>query len=144
MVVRLRLARYGRRNLPYYSIVAANAKTARNAKPLETIGTYNPIPDGQGIKHVNLNVERVKYWLTVGAQPSETVERLLSKVYIIIYLIIIDRQKITHSISQQPEKIAHVSGVVCHHQNLFPHFITCKLLQPYSCLLIAIFVFLCV
>jgi small subunit ribosomal protein S16 len=80
MVVRLRLARFGRRNLPYYSIVAANAKTARNAKPLETIGTYNPIPDGQGIKHVNLNIERVKYWLTVGAQPSETVERLLSKV----------------------------------------------------------------
>lgn len=80
MVVRLRLARYGRRNLPYYSIVAANAKTARNAKPLETIGTYNPIPDSQGIKHVNLNIERVKYWLTVGAQPSETVERLLSKV----------------------------------------------------------------
>ncbi|CAM0137541.1 hypothetical protein VKS41_003008 [Umbelopsis sp. WA50703] len=83
MVVRLRLARFGRRNLPYYSIVAANAKTARNAKPLETIGTYNPIPDGQGIKHVNLNIERVKYWLTVGAQPSETVERLLSKADII-------------------------------------------------------------
>lgn len=80
MVVRLRLARYGRRNLPYYHIVASNAKTARNSKPLETIGTYNPIPDSNGIKHVNINIERVKYWLTVGAQPSEPVEKLLSKV----------------------------------------------------------------
>jgi len=82
MVVRLRFARYGRRNLPYYHIVAANAKTARNSKPLETIGTYNPIPDGNGIKHVNLNIERVKYWLTVGAQPSDSVASLLSKVCI--------------------------------------------------------------
>lgn len=85
MVVRLRFARHGRRNLPYYHIVAANAKTARNSKPLETIGTYNPIPDGNGIKHVNLNVERVKYWLTVGAQPSDSVASLLSKVRICLF-----------------------------------------------------------
>jgi small subunit ribosomal protein S16 len=88
MVVRLRLARHGRRNLPYYHIVASNAKTARNSKPLETIGTYNPIPDNNGIKHVNLNIERVKYWLTVGAQPSEPVEKLLSKVSFSCYKLI--------------------------------------------------------
>jgi small subunit ribosomal protein S16 len=85
MVVRLRFARHGRRNLPYYHIVAANAKTARNSKPLETIGSYNPIPDGNGIKHVNLNIERVKYWLTVGAQPSDSVASLLSKVCICLF-----------------------------------------------------------
>jgi small subunit ribosomal protein S16 len=87
MVVRLRFARHGRRNLPYYHIVAANAKTARNSKPLETIGTYNPIPDNNGIKHVNINVERVKYWLTVGAQPSDSVASLLSKVCQLFYFI---------------------------------------------------------
>lgn len=80
MVVRIRLARHGRRNLPFYHIVVANARTGRNAKPIEKIGTYNPLPDDAGNKMINLNFERVKYWLTVGAQPSETVEKLLVKV----------------------------------------------------------------
>lgn len=79
MVVRIRLARHGRRNLPFYHIVVANARTGRNSKPIEKIGTYNPIPDGSGNKLINLNFERAKYWLTVGAQPSETVEKLLVK-----------------------------------------------------------------
>ncbi|ORZ01599.1 30S ribosomal protein S16 [Syncephalastrum racemosum] len=79
MVVRLRLARFGRRNLPYYHIVAANARSKRDGKPIEKIGTYDPIPDSNGNKMVNLNFDRTKYWLTVGAQPSETVEKLLVK-----------------------------------------------------------------
>ncbi|KAI9315121.1 30S ribosomal protein S16 [Dichotomocladium elegans] len=83
MVVRMRLARFGRRNLPYYHIVVANARTARNSKPIEKVGTYNPIPDAAGNKVVNLNFDRVKYWLTVGAQPSETVEKLLEKANLI-------------------------------------------------------------
>lgn len=80
MVVRIRLARHGRRNLPFYHIVVANARTARNSKPIEKIGTYNPIPNSSGNKLVNLNFDRAKYWLTVGAQPSETVEKLLVRV----------------------------------------------------------------
>ncbi|KAI7849209.1 30S ribosomal protein S16 [Circinella umbellata] len=83
MVVRMRLARFGRRNLPYYHIVVANARTARNSKPIEKVGTYNPIPDEAGNKVVNLNFDRVKYWLTVGAQPSDTVEKLLVKANIV-------------------------------------------------------------
>ncbi|CEI90450.1 hypothetical protein G6F70_003045 [Rhizopus microsporus] len=79
MVVRIRLARHGRRNLPFYNIVVANARTARNSKPIEKIGTYNPIPDKEGNKMITLNFERAKYWLTVGAQPSEPVEKLLVK-----------------------------------------------------------------
>ncbi|KAF7727386.1 hypothetical protein EC973_007550 [Apophysomyces ossiformis] len=83
MVVRIRLARHGRRNLPYYRIVVANARTGRNAKPIENIGSYNPIPDDAGNKLVNLNFERAKYWLTVGAQPTEIVEKLLVKANLI-------------------------------------------------------------
>ncbi|KAI8644913.1 30S ribosomal protein S16 [Parasitella parasitica] len=79
MVVRIRLARHGRRNLPFYQIVVANARTGRNSKPIEKIGTYNPIADESGNKLINLNFERAKYWLTVGAQPSESVEKLLVK-----------------------------------------------------------------
>lgn len=80
MVVRIRLARHGRRNLPFYHIVVANARTGRNAKPIEKIGTYNPVADESGNKMINLDFQRAKYWLTVGAQPSETVEKLLVKV----------------------------------------------------------------
>ncbi|KAI9469984.1 MAG: 30S ribosomal protein S16 [Benjaminiella poitrasii] len=83
MVVRIRLARHGRRNLPFYHIVVANARTARNSKPIEKIGTYNPIPDETGNKFINLNFERAKYWLTVGAQPTETVEKILVKADLI-------------------------------------------------------------
>ncbi|RUS28636.1 ribosomal protein S16 domain-containing protein [Jimgerdemannia flammicorona] len=80
MVVRIRLARFGRKNLPYYHIVVANARSPRDGKHIEQVGTYNPIPDAEGIKHINLNVDRIKYWLTVGAQPSEIVEKILAKV----------------------------------------------------------------
>jgi len=84
MVVRLRLALFGRKKRPFYRIRAANARTPRNGKYLEELGTYNPIPSGvDNMKEVRLNVERIKYWLAVGAQPSERVERLLAQAQII-------------------------------------------------------------
>jgi small subunit ribosomal protein S16 len=66
----------------------ANAKdrTARNSKPLEVLGTYNPIPqqpkDGEGraFKDIELDLSRAKYWLGVGAQPSDSAWRLLGMV----------------------------------------------------------------
>jgi len=80
MVVRLRLARWGRKGNPFYGIVAANARVARDKKHLEKLGTYNPLPDERGVKHIELDVERIKYWLSVGAQPSDRVAWLLAKV----------------------------------------------------------------
>lgn len=88
-LVRIRLARFGRKNTPVYNIVVANAWKARDAKPIEVLGTYNPIPKyvtqkqkRKGVvplKEVNLDFERTKYWIGVGAQPSDTVIRLLKK-----------------------------------------------------------------
>jgi small subunit ribosomal protein S16 len=80
MVVRLRLARWGARNNPFYGIVAANVRAARDGKHLERLGTYNPIPDENNVKHLELDVDRIKYWLSVGAQPSDRVAWLLAKV----------------------------------------------------------------
>lgn len=80
MVVRIRLQRLGRRNLPVYRIVAANSKARRDGKYLERLGSYDPTPDPRGTKHISLNLERVKYWLGVGAQPSDTVAKMLAKV----------------------------------------------------------------
>ncbi|KOC14383.1 mitochondrial 37S ribosomal protein [Aspergillus flavus AF70] len=90
MVVRIRLARFGNKHQPFYNIVVAQARTARNSKPLEVIGTYDPIPQrptnlsdeearsARPYKEVSLDRSRAKYWIGVGAQPSDGVWRLLS------------------------------------------------------------------
>ncbi|KAI9017560.1 ribosomal protein S16 domain-containing protein [Gaertneriomyces semiglobifer] len=83
MVVRIRLARWGAKNNPFYGIVVANHRAPRDGKHLERVGTYNPIADQKGVKHVEMNISRIKYWLGVGAQPSERVAWLLSKVDLI-------------------------------------------------------------
>lgn len=107
MVLKLRLARIktpggARRHHPRYNIVLAHARTARDSKPLEVLGTYNPIPElplgtseseaqsrgGDGgtegkvrkVKDIKVDVARAKYWIGVGAQPSDTVWRLLSMI----------------------------------------------------------------
>ncbi len=64
-------------------MVVANARTARDKKPIEVVGSYNPIPQtspetGKLEKDVQLDPLRIKYWLSVGAQPSDTVHRLLA------------------------------------------------------------------
>ncbi|KAI9676103.1 MAG: 37S ribosomal protein S16, mitochondrial [Caeruleum heppii] len=86
MVVKLRLARFGKRNAPFYNIVVAHARTARNSKPIEVLGTYDPIPkpsptpEGKPFKDIKLDSARTKYWLGVGAQPSDPVWRLLAMI----------------------------------------------------------------
>jgi len=87
MVVKIRLARFGKRHAPFYNIVVAHARTARNSKPLEVLGTYDPIPktpvagqEGGKFKDIKLDIARAKYWLGVGAQPSDPAWRLLSMI----------------------------------------------------------------
>jgi len=61
-------------NLPFYRIFAADSRSPRDGRHLEQLGHYDPIPGKDGNKHVGLNIERIKYWLSVGAQPSGGVE----------------------------------------------------------------------
>ncbi|CAA7409321.1 unnamed protein product [Spirodela intermedia] len=77
MVVRIRLSRLGCRNRPFYRVMAADSRSPRDGKHLEILGYYNPLPGQDGGKRMGLNFDRVKYWLSVGAQPSEPVQRLL-------------------------------------------------------------------
>eukprot|EP00934_Nitzschia_sp_Nitz4_P002547 Nitzschia sp. Nitz4//scaffold115_size69933//37557//37865//NITZ4_006004-RA/size69933-processed-gene-0.59-mRNA-1//1//CDS//3329533505//2537//frame0 len=79
MVVRLRLQRFGRTHRPFYRLVAANARTPRDGKFLEVVGTYNPIANRAGMKEIRLQQDRIQYWLAVGAQPSDRVRWLLGK-----------------------------------------------------------------
>ena len=74
MAVKLRLTRVGSKKNPVYRIVAADSRSPRDGKFLEIVGRYNPQTDPSTIE---LNEERIKDWLSKGAQPSETVQRLL-------------------------------------------------------------------
>jgi small subunit ribosomal protein S16 len=78
MVVRIRLQRHGHIFRPFYRISVADSKRHVSKKVIDYIGTYDPITDKLGNKHLRLNIPRVKYWLAVGAQPSDTVKRLLA------------------------------------------------------------------
>ncbi|KAI3971854.1 hypothetical protein MKX01_035667 [Papaver californicum] len=77
MVVRIRFSRFGCRNRPFYRVIAADSRSPRNGKQLEVLGHYDPLPGQDGGKRMGLKFERVKYWLSVGAQPSDPVQRIL-------------------------------------------------------------------
>ncbi|MEZ4526005.1 MAG: 30S ribosomal protein S16 [Desulfobacterales bacterium] len=76
MPVKIRLARYGAKKRPFYRIVVANSESPRDGKFLESVGTYNPLPDPAEVKVKN---ERVRYWMDQGAIPTDTVRTLLKK-----------------------------------------------------------------
>jgi small subunit ribosomal protein S16 len=75
-MVRIRLRRIGAKGQPYYRIVVADADNSRNGRFIEVIGHYNPSAKVSA-EGVTLNQERADYWLSVGAQPSDSVKRIL-------------------------------------------------------------------
>ena len=77
MSVSLRLSRGGSKKRPYYKVVAANSRSARDGKFLEQVGTYNPLLAKDDENRVRLVEDRVRYWLGVGAQPTDRVARFL-------------------------------------------------------------------
>ena len=77
MAIAIRLARGGAKKRPYYRIVAADSRRARDGKYLEQLGTYNPMLPKDSEDRVKLIEDRIRYWLGVGAQPSDRVLRFL-------------------------------------------------------------------
>ena len=77
MSVKLRLKRIGARNTPIYRIVATDSRTKRDGRPIEELGTYNPVLQTE--PNFDLNLERAEHWLSVGAQPSDTVRSFIRK-----------------------------------------------------------------
>lgn len=75
-MVRIRMARHGTKKRPYYRIVIAHGEKPRNGRFIEIVGTYDPRAEKNP---VNLKVERLRHWLKMGAQPSDTVRQLLKK-----------------------------------------------------------------
>ncbi|CAN7038741.1 hypothetical protein IGI04_005477 [Brassica rapa subsp. trilocularis] len=77
MVVRLRLSRLGCKNRPFFRVMAADSRSPRDGKHIEVLGYFNPLPGQDGGKRMGLKFDRIKYWLSVGAQASDPVQRLL-------------------------------------------------------------------
>jgi small subunit ribosomal protein S16 len=80
-MVKLRLAKQGRKKLPIYKIVAADSRNRRDGRFIEALGQYRPQNETE---KVQLNEERVMYWLNVGAQPTDTMRSILSKEGILL------------------------------------------------------------
>jgi len=76
MAVKLRLKRFGAKGKPFYRIVAADARSPRDGRFIENVGTYNPVTDPA---EITINEEIALKWLKDGAQPTNTVRSLLSK-----------------------------------------------------------------
>jgi small subunit ribosomal protein S16 len=76
-VVRIRMQRLGRRHRPFFRINAIDQRTRRNGRVIENLGWYDPL-EKDAEKQVHLKEERIRHWLSVGAQPSETMKDMLA------------------------------------------------------------------
>lgn len=79
MVVKIRMKRLGRKHRPFYRICVIDSQKPRNGKAIEEVGHYDPMVTDKS-KRVTINMERVDYWLSVGAQPSDNVATLIKKL----------------------------------------------------------------
>jgi small subunit ribosomal protein S16 len=77
MAAKIRLARGGAKKRPYYYVVVAHTASPRDGRYIEQVGTFNPMLAKDNPERVKLNLERCKYWVSVGAQPTDRVARFL-------------------------------------------------------------------
>ena len=77
MAVRIRMKRVGAKNAPYFRIVVTDSRSPRDGRFIEEIGIYQPRKKGDNVK---VDLERAKYWVSKGAQPSDTVASFLKKL----------------------------------------------------------------
>ncbi|MPV85695.1 30S ribosomal protein S16 [Ostreibacterium oceani] len=75
-MVTIRLSRGGAKKKPFYQVVVADSRRARDGRFIENVGFFNPVARGQADK-LRINVERVEHWISQGAQPSDRVASLL-------------------------------------------------------------------
>ena len=77
MAMKIRLARGGSKKRPFYRIVAADSRMPRDGRYIERLGTYNPLLPKDSDERVKMNVERIQYWMSEGAQVTDRVSRFL-------------------------------------------------------------------
>lgn len=79
-MLKIRMSRGGTKKRPFYKIVIADARSPRDGRFIERVGHYNPLLPKDNVERVKLDLDRLKYWLSQGAQPSDRVERFLADV----------------------------------------------------------------
>ncbi len=79
MAVRIRMKRLGRKHRPFFRVCVMHQQNARDGKSIEEVGHYDPMVKDKA-KRVHLDLERIQYWISVGAQPSDRVATLIKKV----------------------------------------------------------------
>jgi small subunit ribosomal protein S16 len=99
--VKIRMARVGRKKVVRFRLVAADSRMSRDGRFLETLGTYNPEANP---KEFTVNVARVAYWLSKGAEPSETVMNLLKQDKFFAKAEALAKGLPTESIARLPER----------------------------------------
>ena len=80
MSVRIRLSRGGSKKRPFYRVVAADQRAPRDGRFIERLGSYNPMLPQDHAERFVINEERVKYWLSQGAEPTERLQKMLSNL----------------------------------------------------------------
>ena len=93
MPVRIRLARGGAKKRPFYRIVVADSRRARDGKFIDQVGTYNPMLPKDSPERVKIDVEKTKDWIAKGAQPSDRVTLFLSKLDVVEKPVITEKTK---------------------------------------------------
>ncbi|MDR2464572.1 MAG: 30S ribosomal protein S16 [Holosporales bacterium] len=101
MALKIRMARGGAKKRPFYRIVVAENTSPRDGRFVERVGHYNPLLSNDNPERVVINTERVKYWLGIGAKPSERVELFLAKAGLLPTVVRIEQPK-----KSQPKKKA--------------------------------------
>ena len=106
MPVRIRLSRKGAKKRPFYRIVVADSRRARDGKFIENIGTYNPMLQKDNPERVKLDIEKAKEWIAKGAQPSDRVTLFLSSLGVVDKPIITEKTKKHLPRKKTQEKLA--------------------------------------
>ena len=106
MPVRIRLSRRGTKKRPFYRIVVADSRRARDGKFIEKIGTYNPMLQKDNPERVKLDVEKAKEWIAKGAQPSDRIMLFLSNLGVVEKPIITEKTKKHLPKKKTQEKLA--------------------------------------
>ena len=83
MSLSIRLTRGGAKKRPFYRIVVADSRSPRDGRFIEKLGHYDPMAERGDVKRLVMDVERIKHWLSVGAQPSERVARMLGEAEVL-------------------------------------------------------------
>ncbi len=93
MPVRIRLSRGGAKKKPFYRIVVADSRRARNGKFIDQLGTYNPMIEKDNPARVKIDLEKAKEWISKGAQPSNRVTLFLSNLGVVPKPVITEKTK---------------------------------------------------